>query len=138
MSNPAVIADFMIGTYAGGTGGMVTLASLNIPMPKPIYRTAVSAIKLGDNSMRELGSPMVEWQFGFITQAQRDTLRTYCTGVSAQVYIKTPTTEKISGVSNAAQTFLAQMIWPAPNTPESPEAGRRLQFNLLFKQLVAQ
>ena len=138
MANPTVDTDFKIATFAAGVGALVTLASLGIPKPFPIYKTGVSTVKLGDNSARTLGSPMVVWQWGFLTAAQRDTLRTYCPGASASVYIVTPTTEKISSVSNAAQTFLCQMIWPAPDNPEAPQAGRRLEFPIVFRQLVVQ
>jgi hypothetical protein len=138
MANPALSTDFKIATYAAGTGGLVTLKSLGIPNPHPIWKPGVQSIKLGDNSARTLGSPVVEWHWGFLQQAQRDMLRTYCTGASASVYIVTTTTENVSSVPNVSKTYLAQMIWPAPNTPEDPQTGRRLEFMILFRQLVVQ
>lgn len=138
MSNPAVNADFQIATQAGGEAALVTLASLGIPKPRPIYKNGVTSVDLGDNSSRIMGAPQVMWGWGFLSQAQRDTLRTFCTGASAPVYIVTPTIDNEGSVPNVSKTFLAQMIWPSPNTPEGPQAGRRLEFVILFRQLVEQ
>ena len=137
MANPATNNDFQIASKASGVGGLVTLASLGIPNPHPIYRTGVQTVKLGDNSARVLGAPIVEWHWGFTQQSWRDTLRTYCTGASADVFIVTPTTENVSSVPNASQRFECQMIWPAPDKPEDPQTGRRLEFALIFRQLVS-
>jgi hypothetical protein len=137
MANPSGDADYQIATQAGGVGALVTLVSLSIPNPHPVYKTGVSKVKLGNNAARVLGSPTVEWVWGFLTPAQRDTLRTYCTSGAADVFIITPTVEKVSGVSSASQRFECQMIWPDPDVPEDPNTGRRLQFILTFRQLVS-
>lgn len=135
MANPASNDDFKIGTTLGG---IVTLASLGITNPHPIYGTGVQSIKLGNNAARTIGRPVLLWAWGFISQQERDTLRTYIPGASAQLYVRSVTTEKISSVPNAAQTFLSQAWWPAPNQPEDPQAGRRLEFVITFRQLVVQ
>jgi hypothetical protein len=136
MANPAVDADFQIATLAAGVGGLVTLRSLGIPNPHPIWKPGVASIDLGDNSARIMGAPAVGWGWGFISQSARDALRTFCTGASAPVIIVTPTTETVSTVPNASARYSCQMIWPAPNTPENPQAGRRLEFLVLYRQLV--
>ena len=133
MANPAIDTDFMIGTTEGGK---VTLRSLGITNPHPIWRSGVTSIKLGDGSARVLGLAIVEWNFGFLQQAQRDVLRTYCTGASAHLFITTTTTEKIGGVENAAVAYEGECIWPAPDRPEDPQTGRRLEFVLTFRQLI--
>ncbi len=138
MANPTTNEDFQIATLASGIAGLVTLASLGLTNPHPVYMTATSEIKLGDNSARTLGLPRVTWSWGFVQQSQRDTLRTFCPGASAKVYVVTPTTEVVDDVANAAQCYLAQMIWPAPATPENPQTGRRLEFNILLRQMVLQ
>ena len=69
MANPTTDTDFKIATYASGTGALVTLKSLGIPNPHPIYKTAVSMMSLGDNSARLLGAPVVTWHWGFLTAA---------------------------------------------------------------------
>jgi len=133
MANPAVDTDFEIGTTSGSKA---TLASLGVPNPHPVWKDAQSKAKLGNNAARYLGSPQVEWQWGFLTAAQRDTLRTYCTGASADVFITTPTTNASGGISNVAVAYEAQMWWPSPEQPEDPMSGRRLNFVIVFKQLV--
>ena len=138
MANPTTNVDFQIATLVSGIPGLQTLASLGLSNPHPIFTTATTAVKLGDNSARALGLPRVTWAWGFVQQAQRDILRQYCPGVSAKVYIVTPTTENIDDVPNASQCYLAQMIWQAPTTPENPQTGRRLEFNILFRQMVVQ
>lgn len=138
MANPTTDSDFKISIYAAGTGGLVTLSSIGIPKPFPIWKGGVDVIDLGDNSARIIGAPQLVWQWGFIQATARDTLRAYCQGASSLVYITTPTTEFDGGVENAAKTYLAQMLWPAPRTPEAPQAGRRLEFAILFRQLVLQ
>jgi len=135
MANPALDTDFQISPYASGTGGLVTLRSLGVSNPHPIYKAGVTKIKLGDRSARYLGAPNVSWNWGFVQNAERDILRTYCTGASASVYIWTPTIENVGTVPNAAQRFLAQLWWPDPDTPEDPQTGRRLNFVLNFYDL---
>ena len=137
MSNPQTPSDFQIATFAAGTAGLVTLDSLGIPMPHPIPQPAVSRAKLGNNAGRLLGAPTVQWQWGFVNQAPRDALRAFCPGASAQVYLITPMNETVAGIPNASARFLAQMWWPAPDVPEDSNAGRRLQFTILFKQLIS-
>lgn len=137
MANPAQDIDFQIATYAAGIGALVTLASLGVPNPHPIWNPSVSRAKLGDNSGRLLGAPTVKWDWGFVKQDPRDALRIFCPGGTAQVIIVSPTTETVATVPNAAGRFLCQMWWPAPDMPEDPNAGRRLQFVILFKQLMS-
>lgn len=136
MSNPALDTDFQLGTTPGYAGDMATLRSLGIPNPKPIWTPGVTTVTLGDNSKRVLGAPTLIWRWGFLSQVARDALRTFCTGGSALVYIITPTTETVSTVPNAPKTYYCQMWWPSPDNPEAPEAGRRMDFSVTFRQLV--
>src|SRR3989304_2107087 len=133
MSNPAIDTDFQIATYSGGIASLVTLRSLGVTNPHPIWVPGVTSVKLGDNGSRILGSPAVLWQWGFISQFERAILRVYCPGAYANVYIITPTTEKIGSVSNVAKRYLSKMIWPPPSQPENPQAGRRLEFSTMFR-----
>jgi hypothetical protein len=133
VASPATDNDFQV-SIDGVT--FVTLRSLGVPNPHPIWHPGVVAVKLGDNSIRILGSAWVEWRWGFLSQAARDALRTYCSGGSAFVYIITPTTENVGGVPNASKGYNAQMVWPAPDAPEDPQAGRRMDFTIIFRQMV--
>jgi hypothetical protein len=136
MSSPALDADFQIATFAAGTGALATLFSLGVTNPHPVWRPSVTSVKLGNNAARQLGAPAVLWMWGFVSQRERDVLRTFCPGASAQVYLITPTSETVGSVPNASKTYLAQMIWPSPDRPEDPFAGRRIQFEILFRQLI--
>src|SRR5271157_3915717 len=111
MPNPSINSDYQIATFAGGVGALVTLASLSVPNPHPVWKASVSRAKLGDNSARLLGAPTVAWQWGFISQAARDQLRAYCPGASANVIIWTPTTETVSTIPNASARYSCQMWW---------------------------
>jgi hypothetical protein len=133
MSNPASDTDYKIAT---SLGSLATLRSLGIPNPKPVWSPGVTTVTLGDNSKRVLGAPRLEWRWGFISQAARDALRSLCPGGSAAVYIVTPTTETVSTVPNASKRYSCQMWWPSPDNPEAPDAGRRLDFVITFRQLV--
>ncbi len=138
MANPAVDTDFKIAIFPGGPAGLVTLRSIGVTNPYPLWKGGVDLVDLGDNSARIIGAPYLVWQWGFLQDSQRNTLRGYCQGGSAPVYIVTPTTEVSGPVSNVAKTYAAQMIWPAPRTPEAPQTGRRLEFSIIFRQLVLQ
>jgi hypothetical protein len=124
----------MTDAYKIGTSlvGMVTLDSLGIPDPKGIYRPYTEAVNLGDGTVRGAGYPTAEWQWGFLTQTQREALRDYCAGASASVYIETTTTEN----SDEYKDFLAVMIWPEEE--ERTSAMRRLEFSVQFRQMVVQ
>lgn len=118
--------SFMIGTaYAT----LTNLEALNIPAPRSIWRPYAALADLSDKTVRGLGSPVVVWEWGFLTQAQRDALRTYCTGASSNVWIKTQTMD-----SAAAYVYYSGvMIWPEQ---EDYAASRRLNFTLIFRQLT--
>lgn len=119
---------YKIGTTSGG---MVTLASLGIPDPKGEYFNYSDLRNLGDGTVRGVGYPRAVWRWGFLSRADRDALRTYCTGVaSSAIYIQTRTLDS----TDVFDDFSATMIWPAE---EERSAGRRLSFEIEFRNLVA-
>ena len=136
MARPQTNLDFQLATFAGGTAGLATLARLGIFNPHPIWIPGVSVAQLGNNQARLLGAPTVVWGWGFLPGDQRDILRAYCPGASADVFIVSPTSEVVSGVGDASQRYQAIMVWPSPGTPEDPNTNRRLQFSITFRQLV--
>lgn len=125
--------DFKIGTFAGGVGAITNLESLATPVTPPrwFYRGDVERRKLASGLIRSLGLPVAEWRWGVISQAQRDMLRTFCSGASAQVYIRT----KTNNSSDAYANFLAMMVWPEE---EEVDASRRLDFVIRFDRLEVQ
>ena len=116
------MADYKIGTTLAG---MVNIETLGLPVPRSTFQTG-ERVTLADGKMRELGWGKAEWVFPVLTTSQRSALRTYCTGVSANVYIRTLTAD------NTYSNYLAAMIWPED---EEQRAGfvfdLRVRFNLL-------
>lgn len=116
----------------GATSGTMTdLKTLGIPYPKGEFFNYADLRQLGDGTVRGVGAPRVVWAWGFLTRTQRDALRTYCTGASSAVYIETRTLDS----TDAFDQFSATMIWP--NEGEERSAGRRLAFEIEFRNLVA-
>ena len=108
---------------------MRNLTALNVSHPKGYFRPFVEQRRLGNGQLRNLGRPVATWTWGLVARAQRDVLRTYCTGPSASVYIRTSTNE--SGDTFA--TYSAIVDWPDESDRQS---GRRLNFVLTFGSLV--
>lgn len=130
--------EFKIGT---SSGGMTLLSGLSTPVPFPAwtFQPWAEAVQLGDGKIGGFGLPKATWKWGFLTQAQRDMLRTFCTGKSALVYIRTlenETHEITPSTTPKTYTsyrdYLAVMIWPEK---EDVFATRRLDFTIEFQQM---
>lgn len=102
---------------------------LSLPAPKGVFLPYSQALDLGDGSLRGAGWASAEWRWGFLTLAQRNSLRALVTGASRQVVIYTTTNES----SDAYAFYLAQALWPQA---EERDAGRRRNFTLRFRALV--
>jgi len=122
------IYDYEIGT---SYGGMANLEDLTTPVdpPKSSFWPHSRYVNLGNGQVRGAGFARAEWRWGFVTQAQRNQLRTFCTGASAEVYIQT----RKNDTSDAYQVYTAVMVWPEE---EQRENGRRLDFVIEFRDLV--
>jgi len=102
------------------------------PAPKGVFQPYTIALPLEDGGVRGGGWKKAVWKWSFVTQAQRDTLRAYCPGASADVYIKTRTVDN----ADAYAIYSAKMLWPGPD-PEQRDALRRIDFELTFQALIA-
>lgn len=102
----------------------------NYQPPRSTFAPWASTVDLGNGMSRAMGRPRASWSWGFITLAQRNTLRAYCTGKSVRVYIHTRTND----TSDAYVTYDAVMIWP---DEEIKQAGRRFPFEIQFRDLIA-
>jgi hypothetical protein len=122
--------SYQIGTSAGTKA---TLATLSVVDPKSSYKPGAQRVRLTSGGSRDIGYPQAVWRWGFITQAQRNALRAYCTGASATVYITTRVNDTISTAADAYDDFQAIMHWPEE---EDREAFRRIGFELTFTNLV--
>lgn len=111
--------------------GIATLKSLGLPDPKHSFMGYSATVDLGNGGVRGIGLPVARWIYGYLTQAQRDIFRTFCTGASATVFIETRTSDS----SDAFDQFQGVMIWP--REPEDKDAFRRINFVLEFRNLVA-
>lgn len=121
---------FAIGTAMTPTN-LESLATPVIP-PASTFSPSASVVTLADGSEREIGSPVATWKWGFLKQAQRDMLRTFCPGASATVYIRTYTKD----LAQAPKYYQAVMHWPT--TSEESFATKRLDFVIKFDQMLLQ
>lgn len=82
----AAPTNYEIGSTLGGMADMITAG---IIYPQAEYNEGVDTVTLGSGQLRRLGLPFATWTFGYLTQAQYDALRAFCTGASAAVFIAT-------------------------------------------------
>jgi hypothetical protein len=126
--------------FTTGSGGQqaytgantVNLEDLTTPLdaPRSSFVDYSQTIPLGDGTVRGAGWPIAEWRWGYMSQAQRDQLRTFCTGASAAVYVRT----RENDTSDAYQRYTCTMIWPTDG--EEKVHGKRLDFVVTFQNLV--
>jgi hypothetical protein len=121
---------YSIGTSTGAMVNVETLAGGTFPPPKSTFRPYSMPLDLGDGSVRGGGWAEAEWRWGFLTRAQRDAIRAYCTQASAAVYIYTRTNDN----TDAYATYQAAMIWPQAEEKESK--GDRPDFVLTYRRLI--
>ena len=83
MANPT---DYELGSTLGG---VATLDSLSIPNPESQFTDSSQIVKLANGTERNLGAPSASWHYGFLSQAQWDSLKTICTGTSTSIFFST-------------------------------------------------
>jgi hypothetical protein len=126
--------------FTTGSGGAqaytgantINLESLATPLdaPRSNFVDYSRVILLGDGTLRGAGWATGEWRWGYMSQAQRNQLRTFCTGASAAVYVRT----RENDTSDAYQYYTATMIWPTDG--EEKAHGKRLDFVAVFQNMV--
>jgi hypothetical protein len=121
--------DVKIGTYAGGTGGMVSLKSLHIPSPLMDFLEFSQDDALGDGTIEGNGWSEAEWHWGYLTAAQYAALATYRSEKTTQVYIR----HRKRG--NTYASFRANMVWPER---ERWENNCAVDFTIRFIAMVEQ
>jgi len=132
--------EFKIGTLAGGVAGMTNLESLTAPVDPPrwFFYPGSERVVLASGLVRDVGYPRAEWHWDeFIPRVQRHQLRTFCTGASVEVYIRTKTNDDASdsGEEEDYANYKAVMVWPEG---EEVDAGRRTGFVIQFTHLEYQ
>ncbi|MBI9042930.1 MAG: hypothetical protein JEZ06_00505 [Anaerolineaceae bacterium] len=122
------ISSFEIGATEVG---MVNIESLGVPLPVPraTYSPGKTRVDLPDGSVRWLGWVRAEWFFPILTDAQRDQLKGFCTGESADVFINT----LIKNQGTVFDAFSGVMVWPER---EERKAGLVKGLKIRFQKLV--
>lgn len=111
--------------------GMAYLKNLTYPLKMPLYEYVKSSgIEENISSVNEIniGTPITRWHWGFLTALQRTQLRTFCSGRSASVFIRTPDD------TETFQNYSCVMIW-SPQI-EDRQATRIIDFTIEFRNLV--
>jgi hypothetical protein len=122
------MADFKIGTTLVG---MTNIESLSTPLlpPKSTFLDFARVYSKGNGGTRGVGSPVATWSFPILSVAQYNQLKSFCSGASADVYIRTKLDD------DTYDDFQAKMIWP--NEPQDRWFGERRNFTVIFRNLVA-
>lgn len=114
--------QFAIGTTAGN---MRYLFDLDIIAPLSNFKPYSQAVELGDGSVKGMGVPVSEWYWAFVSEEERDILKGYCPGLSAEVFIRT-LDDNLDW-----RDFRALMIWPVES--EDRQVGASMKFQLTFR-----
>lgn len=125
----ATVGSFNLAPFDFDVLVNVEALSTGATAPRSLHRAWEETRDTGDGLARGLGRPACTWNWGFISRAQRDALRIYCTGKSARVYIRTRANDSTDGYV----TYQAAMLWP---DNEDRQTGRRLNFTLEFRDMV--
>lgn len=127
--------DYQIGINSSGS--MVKLESLTlsgsaspVSYPKSTMKPYGDVMNLVSGLVRGLGYPTTTWIWSVIPRKERDTLRQFCTGQSANVFIRTKTMDNTDAYAN----YSAVMVWPTQE--EERDATRRMNLKIVFKTMV--
>lgn len=121
------MASFEIGTTYETMTNIESLAT-PLPVPQATYQDGMERVMLASGGVRWLGAPMATWIFPEMTEAQRDMLRSFCSGPSATVYVSTRT----NASGSVFDDFVAVMLWP---DAEEHKAGLVFDVQIKFQFL---
>jgi hypothetical protein len=96
------------------------------------YQSYVSTVRLANGQDFGRGYPTAAWKIT-LRPEQREYFREYCSGLSADVYIRTPTNETSSG-ELAWSDFQAIMHWTAG--PELYAVNAVEEVTMIFTHMV--
>jgi hypothetical protein len=113
-----------------------TLDALGLPDPDWTYQPYAETVSLGNGDSFGRGFAIVRWRLAIIKNAQRSTLRGFCPGASADVYISTPTNEDDANEDPIFKNFLAKMSWIKGE--EDKQITSTLDVEFVFTHLVEQ
>lgn len=111
-----------------------TLDALGVAWPKGLFLPYSQPLDLADASVRGAGWATAEWDWGYITRAQRELLRAFWPAYPAvPVSLYTRVRTSINDNNDEFITFLGQALWPQA---EAKDATRRRPFIVKFRALV--
>lgn len=126
--------DYQIGVSSGSMMKLESLvisgSTVVVPYPKSTFIPYSEEQQLVSGLVRGVGYPQATWIWGVTTREERDALRTFCTGKSASVYIKTKTMDS----ADSYHTYTGVMVWPTQE--EERDVQRRTELKILFRRLV--
>ena len=108
---------------------LTNIEELDVPLesPKSEYEPYARIVNLGSGGRRGVGFPRAMWTFGLLTVEQRDQLKEFCPGASAQVVIRTKLND------DTYMNFDATMIW---TDNEDRWFSVKRNYQILFRNLV--
>jgi hypothetical protein len=114
----------------GSTSSVTSLDALTTPVPDPFETFKPYSEVVTTGSGREVGLGWAEstWDFGYLDDAQRNQLRTFCTTASNQVYVRVYN-DSLS--TPAWKIYRAIMVWM--HEGEERRNDKRLKLTLKFK-----
>ena len=117
----------------GTTSSTTNLESLTTPVnpPRGTFVEWSRTYDRADGLVAADGYPVASWHFDVLTQAMVTQLRTFCSGKSANVYIKT------RKLDNSFVKYSAVMIWDDKQMEKRVFNGRYLDVEIEFRKLVA-
>jgi hypothetical protein len=124
--------QYMICASASGSSALINVevdGSGDYSAPKFAYKPYSKQVTNGAGVVMGQGWATADWIFEIITQKQRDWLRTFIPGQSAEVWIKTRTFDS----NRSYAIFKAIAVWPVVS--EEQDANRRMKFTLHFQRL---
>lgn len=122
--------QYAIGTSADNLQNLEDDLEITPPHPAP-YKEWATTYEAGDGKTHGDGWPSVIWNWDILLATYIGILRTYCTGKSASVYIKTLNADLVT-----YGTYSAIMHWPVMPDDFTYRPGRAvLNFSIQFTHL---
>lgn len=123
--------EYAIGSAAEALQSVEDDLGLPPPHPAPFREWAVT-YDCGDGKVRGDGFPSADWNWDYLDENHIAALRAYCTGKSADIYIKT-----VKADGETYGTYSAIMVWPTMPDEAAFQMGRAsTNFVLKFTHLV--
>ena len=122
------MADFKIGTTQANMTNVEALAT-PLPVPRSVFRDFADVVTAASGRSYGRGLPTCKWIFSVLTSAQRQQLKTFCSGKSAVIYIRTLANDDVY------YNYRAIMHWPVEEERDPSKRRDRLEFEIEFTHL---